>query len=141
MIQYSLHCAKGHRYDAWFKSAAAFDEQQARGLVTCAVCGDTSVEKAPMAPAVARTDKGKVPLSAAHPDAAKFRELLRAYRQKVMSEADYVGDKFAEEARKIHFGETDPRGIYGEASHEEVKDLLDDGVEFMPLPEFPEDRN
>lgn len=139
MIQYSLHCAKGHRYDAWFRNAAAFDEQQARGLVTCAVCGDANVEKAPMAPAVARTDKGKVPVSSVHPDAAKFRELLRAYRQKVVSEADYVGDKFAEEARKIHFDEAEARGIYGEATRDEVVGLIEDGVDFLPLPDIAED--
>lgn len=139
MIQYSLHCAQGHRYDGWFKSAAAFDEQQARGIVTCAVCGDAGVEKAPMAPAVARTDTPKVSLSAAHPDAIKFLELLRAYRQKVTSEADYVGDRFAEEARKIHFEEVEARGIYGEATRDEVAALLDDGVEFMPLPDIADD--
>ena len=139
MIQYSLHCAKGHRYDAWFKSAAAFDEQQARGLVSCAVCGDGAIEKAPMAPAVARTDGEKVSFSSGHPDAAKLRELIRAYRQNVTSEADYVGDRFAEEARKIHFEEAEARGIYGEATRDEVAGLLDDGVDFMPLPDVADD--
>ena len=139
VIQYSLHCSKGHTYDAWFKSAAAFDEQQARGIVTCAVCGDGAVEKAPMAPSVARTDGDKVSLSSGHPDAVKFRDMLRAYRQKVTSEADYVGDKFAEEARKIHFEETEARGIYGEATRDEVAGLLDDGVDFMPLPDVADD--
>ncbi len=139
MIQYSLHCPKGHQFDAWFKSAAAFDEQKARGIVTCAVCGDGAVEKAPMAPAVARSDQGRVSLSAAHPDAAKFRELLRAYRQKVTSEADYVGDKFAEEARKIHFEEAEARGIYGEATRDEVVALVEEGIDFLPLPDVGED--
>ena len=139
MIQYSLHCSNGHHYDAWFKNAAAFDEQRARGIVTCAVCGDEAVDKAPMAPSVARTDHQRIPLSAAHPDAAKFREMLRAYRQKVTSEADYVGDKFAEEARKIHFEEVEQRGIYGEATRDEVAALLDEGVEFMPLPDVSDD--
>jgi len=139
VIQYSLHCAKGHRYDAWFKSAAAFDEQQARGLVSCAVCGDGAIEKAPMAPAVARTDGEKASFSSGHPDAAKLRELVRAYRQKVTSEADYVGDRFAEEARKIHFEEAEARGIYGEATRDEVAGLLDDGVDFMPLPDVADD--
>ncbi len=141
MIQYSLHCSNGHRYDAWFKSAAAFDEQRARGIVTCAVCGDGGIAKAPMAPAVARTDNEKVSLSSAHPDAVKFRELLRAYRQKVTSEADYVGDRFADEARKIHFEEVEARGIYGEATRDEVIALADDGIEFMPLPDLPEEHN
>jgi hypothetical protein len=141
LIQYSLHCSNGHRYDAWFKNAAAFDEQRARGIVTCAVCGDGAIEKAPMAPAVARTDSETVSLSSAHPDAVKFRELLRAYRQKVTSEADYVGDRFADEARKIHFEEVEARGIYGEATRDEVAGLLDEGIEFMPLPDLPEEHN
>ena len=141
MIQYALHCSNGHRYDAWFKNAAAFDEQQARGLVSCALCGNGSVEKAMMAPAVARTDTGKVSLSAGQPDAAQIRQLLRAYRQKVISEADYVGDRFAEEARKIHFDEVAARGIYGEATREEISGLAEEGIAFMPLPDLPEEHN
>ena len=141
MIQYSLQCSKGHRYDAWFKNADAYDQQQARGIVSCAVCGDGAVEKAPMAPAVARTDGEKVSLSSGSAEARRFRELLRAYRQKVMSEADYVGDRFAEEARKIHFEETEARGIYGEATRDEVVALADEGIEFMPLPDLPEEHN
>jgi hypothetical protein len=141
LIQYSLHCSQGHTYDAWFKNALAFDEQQARGIVTCAVCGDASVEKALMAPAVARTDGDKVSLSASNPDLAKFRELLRAYRQKVTSEADYVGDRFAEEARKIHFEEIEARGIYGEATRDEVVALAEEGIDFLPLPDLPEEHN
>ncbi len=141
MIQYSLQCSKGHRYDAWFKNAGAFDEQHARGIVRCAVCDDAEVQKALMAPAVARTDSQKVSLSSGHPDAQKFRDMLRAYRQRVMSEADYVGDKFAEEARKMHFDEIETRGIYGEATRDEVVALLEDGVDLMPLPELPEEHN
>lgn len=139
VIQYSLQCSKGHRFDAWFKNAAAYDEQQARGIVTCAQCGDAEVAKAPMAPNVARTDTRRVPLSAAHPDAARMREMLRLYRRKVMEEADYVGDRFAEEARKIHFEEVEARGIYGEATRDEVAGLLDDGIDFLPLPDIGED--
>lgn len=141
VIQYALQCSNGHRYDAWFKSAAAYDEQQARGIVNCAVCGEAHVEKAPMAPAVARTDNERVPLSAAHPDAKKFREMLREYRRQVTTEADYVGDRFAEEARKIHFEEVEARGIYGEATRDEVSALLEDGVDFLPLPDVPEEHN
>lgn len=141
MIQYSLHCSKGHQYDAWFKNAAAFDEQAARGIVTCAVCGDGDVSKALMAPAVARTDGDRVSLSSANPDAAKIRELIRAYRQKVVSEADYVGDKFAEEARKIHFDEVEARDIYGQATRDEVVALAEEGIAFMPLPDLPEEAN
>lgn len=138
MIQYALNCSKGHRYDAWFKNAAAFDEQQVRGIVTCAICGDGSVDKAVMAPAVARSD-ASVSLSAGQPDAAKFRAMLRAYRQQVMAEADNVGERFADEARKIHFEETEARGIYGQATRDEVAALLDDGIDFMPLPDLADD--
>ncbi|WP_375452619.1 DUF1178 family protein [uncultured Devosia sp.] len=141
MIQYTLECANAHRFDAWFKNAAAFDAQQARGVVSCATCGSAQVSKALMAPAVARSGSEKMSLSAGHPDAAKLREMLRAYRQKVTSEADYVGDKFAEEARKIHFEEVEARGIYGEATRDEVIALAEEGVEFAPLPDLPEEHN
>lgn len=141
MIQYSLYCANAHDFDAWFKNAAAFDEQQARGIVDCPVCGSHEVSKALMAPAVARSGSEKMSLSSGHPDVAKFRELLRAYRQKVVSEADYVGDKFAEEARKIHFEEVEARGIYGEATRDEVIALAEEGIEFAPLPDLPEEQN
>ena len=139
MISYSLQCSKGHRFEAWFKSAAAYDEQQARGIVHCAQCGDTHVEKAVMAPAVARTDGDRVTLSSAHPDAVKFRQMLREYRRKVLAEAENVGPRFAEEARKIHFEEAEARGIYGEATPDEVAALLDDGIDFLPLPDVGED--
>lgn len=139
MIQYSLQCSNGHRYEAWFKSAAAYDEQQARGIVACAHCGDTHVEKAPMAPNVARTDKDRVSLSSAHPDATQMRELLRQYRQKVISEGEDVGSRFAEEARRIHFKETEARGIYGQATRDEVVGLIEDGVDFLPLPDVSDD--
>lgn len=139
MIQYALQCSAGHRFDAWFKSASAYDEQQARGIVTCAICGNVAVEKAPMAPSVARTDHDRVAVSANHPDAAKMREMLRLLRQKVVSEADYVGERFAEEARKIHFEEVEARGIYGEATRDEVAGLIDDGIDFLPLPDMGED--
>lgn len=139
MISYSLQCSKGHRFEAWFKNAAAFDEQQARGIVACAQCGDVHVEKALMAPAVARTHGERVSLSSAHPDAVKFRQMLRDYRRKVVAEAENVGPRFAQEARKIHFEETEARGIYGEATPDEVAGLLEDGIDFLPLPDVGED--
>jgi hypothetical protein len=99
------------------------------------------VQKQMMAPAVSRAEAEKVSLSIGHPEHRQLREAMRALRQKVVSEADYVGDKFAEEARKIHFKEVDPRGIYGEATREEAAALLEDGVDFMPLPNIPEEAN
>ena len=92
-----------------------------------------------MAPNVARTDTGRASLSAAHPDMAKMREMLRQYRNKVINEADYVGDRFAEEARRIHFEEVEARGIYGEASRDDIAGLIEDGVDFLPLPDVGED--
>ena len=94
-----------------------------------------------MAPAVNRTDGERMSLSAGHPQAAQVREMMRALREKVTSEADYVGDRFADEARKIHFKETDARGIYGEATRDEVAGLIEDGVDFMPLPNLPDEAN
>ena len=139
MISYSLQCSQGHRFEAWFKNAAAFDEQRSRGIVACAQCGDNHVDKAPMAPAVARTDTARMPVSSMQPDAVKFREMLREYRRQVLSSAENVGDRFAEEARRIHFEEAEARGIYGEATRDEVAALLDDGIDFLSLPDLGED--
>ena len=94
-----------------------------------------------MAPALSRMNSDKLSLSSGHPQQAEIREMLRVMRKKVTSEADYVGDKFAEEARKIHFKEADPRGIYGEATRDEVAELIDDGVDFLPLPHVPDEAN
>jgi hypothetical protein len=141
VIQYSLVCEIDHKFDAWFRSAEAFDEQSARGIVTCPVCGSDKVGKGLMAPAVARSGSGKVAVTSGHPQQAEILQVLRAMRNKVMSEADYVGDKFAEEARKIHFKESDARGIYGEATREEVTALVEDGIDVLPLPNLPEEHN
>lgn len=141
MIHYSLICDKSHKFDGWFANAGAYDAQKARGLVTCPICLTTEVDKALMAPSVARSSSEKMSLSIGHPQHAQFREAMQALRNKVTSEADYVGDRFAEEARKIHFKEVDARGIYGEATREEMTALLDEGVDFMPLPNLPEEHN
>lgn len=156
MIHYSLLCENRHAFDAWFKSAAAFDEQVEMGIVTCPICSTHKVQKSIMAPAVARSgeeksrpdkpapvaaDGEKMSFSAGHPQQAQLRAALKQLREKVTAEADYVGDQFATEARKIHFHETEPRGIYGEATKDEVTDLVEDGIDFMPLPQVPEDHN
>ena len=141
MISYSLVCDNSHKFDAWFRSAEAYDEQAGRGIVTCPLCNSTKVSKALMAPAIGRMSSDKVSLSSGHPQQAEIREMMRVMRKKVTSEADYVGDKFAEEARKIHFKEADARGIYGEATHDEVAELIEDGVDFLPLPHVPEEAN
>jgi len=141
LIQYSLICDAKHSFDAWFKSSDAYDEQAGRGILICPVCNSSRVEKAVMAPAVARTDQGRVPLSANHPERAKMIAALRAMREKVTAEADYVGPRFAEEARKMHWGEADPHAIYGEATQEEAAALVEDGIEFLPLPALPDEHN
>jgi len=141
VIHYSLICNNEHKFDAWFKNAQAYDEQANRRVLICPVCESHDVHKQMMAPSIARADAEKVSLSIGHPEHKQLRDALRAMRNKVVSEADYVGDKFAEEARKIHFKEVDPRGIYGEATREEAASLLEDGVDFMPLPNIPEDAN
>ncbi len=141
MIHYALVCDKSHKFDGWFANAAAYDAQKKRGLVTCPVCMTSEVDKALMAPTVSRAASEKVALSIGHPQHRQLREAMLALREKVTSEADYVGDRFAEEARKIHFKEVDPRGIYGEATREEVSALVEDGVDFMPLPSLKEDHN
>lgn len=141
MIRYSLICDNAHKFEAWFRGADAYAEQQARGIVVCPVCSSASVEKAIMAPAVSRAGSDKVSLSIGHPEHKQLREAMIALRNKVTSEADYVGDKFADEARKIHLKEVEARGIYGEATRDEVAGLIEDGVDFMPLPHIPEDHN
>jgi hypothetical protein len=142
VIQYALVCEKDHKFDAWFRNADAYEEQRTRGMVTCPICMTAQVEKALMTPSVSRSGgRDRMAVSIGHPQQARLREALRALRDKVTSEADYVGEKFAEEARKIHFKEVDPRGIYGEATRDEVAALVEDGVDFMPLPSLPEEHN
>jgi hypothetical protein len=141
VIQYSLICGKDHKFDAWFRSAKAYDEQHQRGIVTCPICNSDDVQKAIMAPAVSRANSDKVALSIGHPEHMQLLAAMKALREKVISEADYVGDKFAEEARKIHFKDVEAHGIYGEATRDEVAGLIEDGVDFMPLPNLPDEQN
>jgi hypothetical protein len=141
VITYALSCENQHGFDAWFKNGQAYEDQHARGIVTCPVCGSSAVEKAMMAPAVSRAGSEKMELSSGHPNHAEYMALMRTLRTKMISEADNVGDKFAEEARKIHFKEVEARGIYGEATRDEVAALIEEGVDFMPLPNLPEEHN
>lgn len=146
MIRYDLKCANGHAFEAWFASSAAFDEQAERGLVNCALCGSTQVEKALMAPRVPAKGNAKEPAAPdtpaqqsmmSAPVPPEMAEKLAALRKEVEANSDYVGKDFADEARKIHLGETEARAIYGEASGEEVKALVEDGVPVAPLPFMP----
>lgn len=135
MIKYSLLCGADHEFEGWFRDSADYDSQAEQGLLDCPCCGSDDVRKAVMAPAVARTDGSrKARLAAINQDMARAVARARDYVEKNF---DYVGDKFPEEARKIHYGETKERGIYGEASGKDVKELLDEGVEVAPLPSAP----
>ncbi|WP_127521445.1 DUF1178 family protein [Mesorhizobium sp. Z1-4] len=141
MIRFSLCCDREHDFDGWFRDNADFDKQKKRGLVTCPVCNSAKVEKALMAPSVQTARKREKVALGMNAEQKQLMGKLKELTDKVKQNADYVGDKFPEEARKIHFGETDARGIYGEASPTEVKELLDDGVGIMPLPNIPDDTN
>lgn len=134
MIKYALECNEGHQFESWFQSNAAFDDLQKAGHLSCTVCGSGNVEKALMAPRVT----GVV----AQPDAqaAPRRDTEKALtdlRRKVEETSDYVGDKFAQEARAMHLGDKPERAIYGEARLDQAKSLIEDGVPLMPLPFMP----
>ena len=138
MIRYALHCDLSHAFEAWFGSSADYDEQAARGLVECPVCGSTSVSKQIMAPAVAGTKKTDAPELAAKMQ-TMMMQAAREVRSHVEQNFDYVGDAFAREARDIHEGRSEKREIYGEATPAEVRKLRDDGVPCAPLPPAPPD--
>lgn len=131
MIKYQLLCATDHEFEGWFRDSEDYDLQAEKGLVECPACGSAEVRKAIMAPAVARSSKGQGRLAEIKRDMAKAMERARDYVEKNF---DYVGDKFPEEARKIHYGESDKRPIYGEATGDEARELVDEGVSIAPLP-------
>jgi hypothetical protein len=142
MIRYKLRCESEHEFEAWFRSSADYK----KGATACPVCGSKKVEKAVMAPAVGLSTASEAPEKvklAAAPDPRQkaMREALKELRRHVTENAEYVGGRFAEEARKMHYNETEPRAIYGEATSEEAKELSEEGIEFQPLPNLPEDRN
>ena len=130
MIVYNLRCRNAHEFEGWFKDSAAFDTQAKGGKVLCPVCNSKKVEKAIMAPAVSGAKKS----SLTEAETKQMRQFMTGLRKYVQDNADYVGPNFAEEARKIHYGETEHRHIYGEASLEEAKELVEEGVDVAPLP-------
>jgi hypothetical protein len=154
MIHYALRCHDEHAFDGWFKDSATFEKMAARGLVDCPTCGSTRVERALMAPAIGAGAKGKgraqakpapaqpapaaaaapVAKAAAGPMPAQMVAMLQKLRSEIERNCDYVGPRFAEEARRIHEGEAEPRGIYGEATPEEAEALKDDGIGFETIP-------
>ncbi len=147
MIRYTLKCAEGHRFESWFQSADAFDTLHAKGMVSCAVCGQADVQKAMMAPPVPKKGKDAAasvdipmtdrPLSEpAHPAEA----VLRQMREHVEKNSTYVGGSFAKEARAMHLGDVPERAIHGEANAQEAKSLIEDGVPILPLPGPPPEK-
>ncbi|MFN3868121.1 MAG: DUF1178 family protein [Hyphomicrobiaceae bacterium] len=167
MIRYVLECAAGHSFESWFQSSAAYDRLEAAGELRCAHCGNGEVRKALMSPRIAAHRSSErdaestsdesprqtslTPAAAARshgvlmaPESAELRELrtaFRAMRDAVLANSEYVGPRFAEEARRIHFEEAPDRGIYGEATAEDVKSLAEDGIDVLPLPRLPEDHS
>ena len=167
MIRYALACDQKHEFESWFQNSAACDKQVKRGLIACPVCGSAKVEKAIMAPRLARTDAGatadtepatapsdadtettavatpeeKAPVAMLSPQEQEFRKKLKELRDHLTSNADNVGQRFPEEARKMHYGESEHRSIYGEASPDEAKALAEEGIPFHPLPILPDERN
>lgn len=139
MMRFSLSCANDHDFDGWFRNSDDFEAQKKRGLVACPVCNSGQVEKALMAPAVSTGRKQEKMALAMGAEQRKALARLKAMAEEAKKNADYVGDRFAEEARKIHFEEVEARGIYGEATRDEVAGLLDDGIDFLPLPDIGED--
>lgn len=153
MIRYDLICDNGHEFDGWFSDSAAYDAQAKRRLVACVHCGSTKVEKQLMAPGIPvkgnRKQEGQAKREAAKPVLAgafdprqeKLVQMMREMRKAVEENAEYVGNRFAEEARKIHYEESEKRGIYGETTAQDAKELIEEGIEIHPLPVLPEDGN
>lgn len=137
MIIFDLRCAPaGHVFEAWFGSSDDYAEQQARGLVSCPICGGAEVEKAPMAPAVPKKGDGKAAPNLFSSDPETVKEMLgalAALQRKLVEGSDWVGDSFATEARAIHLGEADARSIHGRATWEQAESLAEDGIPVAPL--------
>jgi len=159
VIRYALVCREGHDFESWFQNSDAYDRQVKRGLVSCPLCGSAKVEKAIMSPRLARKDtsnrivapaeetasppvaEAPTPVAMISPQEQEFRKKLKELRDHLTSNADNVGKKFPEEARKMHYGEIEHRSIYGEASPKDAEELHDEGIEFHPLPVLPDERN
>ena len=158
MILYRLRCSKGHEFESWFKDSKTYERQEKKSVIGCAVCGDSKVKRAIMAPRIGKKGKAEVeapaetaPAPAPPPTPAQqqmaalarkmpteLREALLKVRAEVEKNCEHVGDKFAEEARKIHYGETEARGIYGETSDEQAQELTEEGIEFSRVPWLPQ---
>jgi len=138
MISFDLKCSKGHEFESWFQSGDAFDRLVKAKQVNCPICGDINITKALMAPAVSGTKKNKESNSSITTNAVDYMNAMRTIRRQIEENSDYVGKQFAEEARKIHYGEADERNIYGEATKEEADALKDEGIECERVPWVPD---
>ena len=147
MIKYALACDQAHEFESWFPSSGAYDEQRRRGFVTCPICDSPKVEKQIMSPQVARKDRAPAAACAPQPVAIlsekerELRGMLRALREHVERTAENVGERFPEEARRMHYGEAEHRSIYGEANPAEARALIEEGIPVHPLPLVPDDHN
>jgi hypothetical protein len=159
MIKYALVCDKGHQFESWFADSSAYDKQRKRKLVECPICNSSKVEKAIMAPRVAAKKAKRpapdapapvaneapaavpAPVAMMSPQEMEFRTKLKELREHIVKNAEDVGARFPDEARKMHYGETEHRSIYGVATPQEAKELLDEGIECHPIPVLPEERN
>ncbi|HZE54316.1 MAG TPA: DUF1178 family protein [Bradyrhizobium sp.] len=154
MIHYNLRCARGHAFESWFQSSSAYETQEKRKLVNCPVCGSAEVERAIMAPQIVSKKGREVAVAAPATEAAtpastpllmaqerELRTKLKELRDHIVKSADNVGERFPVEARKMHYGDIEHRPIYGEASPDEARALIEEGVEVTPLPVLPDDRN
>ena len=158
MIRYNLVCDRRHQFESWFPSSAAYEKQEKRKLIECPACGSTKRERAIMAPSIARKDRSTpiqapvetptpaaaetpTPVAMISPQEREFHKKLKELRDHLTANADNVGKKFPEVARKMHYGEIEHRSIYGEASTQDAKELHEEGIEFHPLPVLPDERN
>ena len=147
MIRYDLVCDQGHEFDGWFRDSVTYDKQAKRGLVSCTSCGSSKIQKQIMAPNIAAKSNKKsdatTKMVAGPIDerAATMMQMMRDYRKHVESNAENVGNNFAEEARKIHYNETEQRGIYGNATPDDAAALIEEGIDVHPIPMLPEDGN
>ena len=139
MITYNLHCSEGHEFEGWFKDSAAYESQAKEGALSCPVCGDEQIGKAIMAPAV----RGSVTKAkgTSEPTPGQLRQYISGYRKFIQENAENVGKQFPEEARKIHYGETEERHIYGESTIAEARELIEEGVRIAPMPPDPDELN
>ena len=137
MIRYALQCEADHDFESWFRDSDAYETQAARGLLACPHCGSTRIGKRIMAPAVALKDEAPAPVVMMGEKEREMRDFLRAFRKQLEEKAENVGDAFPDEARKIHYGESDKRGIYGQTTEEEATALAEEGIEFGRLPWIP----